>query len=193
MKKPPDTSPNSSERESLAAALQPTLAKLTAVGLSRSKQESVIIAIAGRYAIAQGYDTPEFWKRSDTCARSTFNKWRKHDPDFVTALEEAKQVVSGWRVERAADVVEEAVVKLQLATPEFVDRIIQIVQSGENEYAQLQAAFGGLDRASKLTAPKTQLVDALMQYVDFGQLSNEQLDRLLAGENPLAVILGKDR
>ena len=191
MKTPPSTSPNSSERESLAAALQPTLAKLTAVGLSRSKQEGVIVAIAGRYAIGQGYDTPEFWKRSDTCARSTFNKWRKHDPYFVVALEAAKQVVSDWRVERAADVVEEAVIRLQMATPDFVDRIIQIAKGGENEYAQLQAAFGGLDRASKLTAPKTQLVDALMQYVDLSQLSDDQLDRLMAGENPIAVILGK--
>ena len=184
--------PNSSERESLAAALQPTLANLTAVGLSRSKQESVIIAIASCYATGQGYDNPSFWKRSDTCARSTFNKWRKHDPDFVAALDGAKQVVSDWRVQQAADVVEEALLKLQLATPEFVDRIIHIAKSGENEYAQLQAAFGGLDRASKRTAPKNQMVDMLMQYVDFSRLSSEQLDRLIDGENPITVILGKE-
>ena len=184
--------PTSSERESLASALQPTLVGLTAVGLSRSKQESVIIAVASCYATGQGFDNPAFWKRSDTCARSTYNKWRKHDPDFVAALEDAKRVVSDWRVEQAADVVEEALLKLQLATPEFVDRIIAIASRGENEHAQLQAAFGGLDRASKRTAPKVQMMDALLQYVDVSRLSTEQLDRLIAGENPIAVILGKE-
>lgn len=192
MDQPPSASPNDSERASLAAALRPTLAKLTAVGLSRTKQEGVIVAIAGRYAIGQSYDTPEFWKRADTCARSTYSKWRKQDPEFVAALEEAKGVVSDWRVQQASDVVEEALLKLQLATPDFVDRIIQIAQTGENEHAKLQAAFGGLDRASKRTAPKAQMMDALLQYIDVSQLSTEQLDRLIAGENPAAVILGKE-
>lgn len=185
--------PKPSERESLAAALQPTLAKLTAVGLSRGKQESVIIAIASLYATGQGFDNPAFWKRADTCARSTYSKWRKYDPDFVAALEEAKGVVSDWRMQQAADVVEEALLKLQLSTSSFVDRIIQIASTGENDHVKLQAAFGGLDRASKLTAPKTQLIDTIMQYVDFSQLSTEQLDRLMAGENPISVILGKER
>lgn len=181
-----------SERESLAAALQPTLAGLTAVGLSRGKQESVIIAVASCYTTGQGFDNPAFWKRSDTCARSTYSKWRKHDPDFVAALEAAKQVVSEWRVQQAADVVEEALLKLQLATPEFVDRIIAIAKHGENEHARLQAAFGGLDRASKRTAPKVQMLDALLQYIDVTRLSVDQLDRLIAGENPITVVLGKE-
>ncbi len=89
--------------------------------------------------------------------------------------------------------VEEALLKLQLGTSDFVDRIIQIAETEENDHVKLQAAFGGLDRASKLTAPKTQIIDTIMQYVDFSQLSIEQLDRLMAGENPIAVILGKER
>jgi hypothetical protein len=123
------------------------------------------------------------------CNRSTFHKWRKQDPVFVDALEAAKTAVSSWHTERAGAAVEDALLRLQLATPDFVDTVIDLAQTAENEHARLQAAFGGLDRASKMTAPKAQLTDLLLQNIDLAKLSDEQLDRLQRGDNPIEVIL----
>lgn len=144
---------------SLRAYLKPILATLTTSGLSRSKQESTILAIVDRQAAGEAFDTAAFWLRSDTAARSTYKKWRQHDTAFVSALELARTAVRDWQADQAITAVEDALLKLQLATPDFVNKIIKIAKESENDFAALNAAFGGLDRAHKNTAPKTQDVE----------------------------------
>lgn len=180
---------NQRDQGSLADTLQPIMDGLTATGISRRKQEGTILGIAARYAVGEGFDTPDFWKQPTVCSRSTYKKWRKHDPAFVAALEAAKTAVSAWNTERAGAAVEDALLRLQLATPDFVDTVIDLAQTAENEHARLQAAFGGLDRASKMTAPKAQLLDLLLQNIDLSTLTDDQLARLQQGENPIEVIL----
>lgn len=73
---------------SLRLAAAEELRKLSSSGQQRVNQEHVIIAAAISRIFDGGYDRPEFWQRPDTCARSTFNKWKKQQPEFTAVFEE---------------------------------------------------------------------------------------------------------
>lgn len=124
--------------------------------LSSPKQMDTVTAIIERRILGQSWDTEEFWQRPDTCARATFNKWKKYDPDFTNILDAAWGIAREYRAESAAAAIDEAVLTLQLSTPLFVERVIKIAKSHDETIA-LRAAFGGLDRASSLTATKSEM------------------------------------
>lgn len=115
---------------------------------------STITAIIQSRITGQGYDTPAFWGRLDTCSRSTFNKWKRYDPAFTAALDAAWTIIQQQQSEAAADAVAAAVSRLQLATPQAVNRIIEIVNSPDEPVA-LRAATAVLDRAHTYTSTKT--------------------------------------
>lgn len=179
---------NQRDQDGLAAALQPILNELTTSGISRRKQEGTILGIAARYAVGEGYDTPEFWKQPAVASRTTFHKWRKQDPVFVDALEAAKTAVSSWNTERAGAAVEDALLRLQLATPDFVDTVIDLAQTAENEHTRLQGAFGGLDRAVKLVELRNTLMRLLIEEVDLTQLSDEQIHNIEKAKNAKEIL-----
>ncbi len=124
--------------------------------LSSPKQMDTVTAIIERRILGQSWDTDEFWQRPDTCARATFNKWKKYDPDFADILDAAWGIAHDYRAETATAAIDEAVLTLQLSTPLFVERVIKIAKS-HDETVALRAAFGGLDRASSLTATKSEM------------------------------------
>ena len=136
-----------------AAAEQ--LKALTSTGAQRVSQESVIIAAAISRVFFGGYDRPEFWKRPDTCARSTFNKWKKHQPEFTAVFEGVCKLAKTWKSQQALDSLEEAMTILQLHTPESAWKMIQIMRTGDSEQVQQRmAAKDILQHASKETAEK---------------------------------------
>ncbi len=116
----------------------------------------VVTLIIERRILGQPWDTDEFWKRPDTCARSTFNNWKNQDPLFEQVLDAAWEIAREYRAETATAAIDEAVLTLQLSTPLFVERVIKIAKS-HDETVALRAAFGGLDRASSLTATKSEM------------------------------------
>jgi hypothetical protein len=137
----------------LAAAKQ--LQQLSSNGQQRANQEQVIIAAAISRIFEGGYDRPEFWKRPDTCARSTFNKWKKHQPEFTAVFEGVCDLAKKWKSQQALDSLEEAMTILQLHTPESAWKMIQIMRTGDSEQVQQRmAAKDILQHASKETAEK---------------------------------------
>lgn len=175
------------QSSSLRDRLTAVFATLTAAGLSRAKQENTIFGIVERELASEPFDNAAFWKRKETAAKSTYKKWRKYDPSFVTALEEARRVTREWRADEAVSAVEEALIQLQLATPDFVDKIIKVAAGGSNDFAILQAAFGGLDRASKTTAPKTQDVEIQGLGAALDKIYNHNIDDRPSAAEPDAA------
>lgn len=137
-------------------------------------------AIIERRVAGLSWDTPAFWEQPGIAARSTFNKWKKDDPNFSQLLEEAWQVAQHYRADVAADAVDAAVLTLQAAAPLFVKTVVEVSQNTKDQRAALAAAFGGLDRASKLTASKAPdaLPADIQVIVDFvyGGEGDEQPD-----------------
>lgn len=116
-------------------------------------KQSTVEAYIQQRLLGQPYDTDAFWGRADTCARSTWHKWKKHDPAFTDILEKAWAIARGYRAAEAAEAITEAVLTLQLHAPDMASRIIQLAADPDAGVA-LRAATAALDRASKLTAPK---------------------------------------
>lgn len=126
------------------------------LNLASPLQVDTLTAIIERRINGQSWDTKDFWGQVNTCSRATFNKWKKQDPIFVATLDAAWEIARQYRAETAAAAIDDAVLSLQLATPQFVAQVIKIANSSDEGIA-LRAAFGGLDRASTLTAKKSEL------------------------------------
>lgn len=137
-----------------AAALLETL---TAEGLSRGKQENTIMQAALHRTFFGGYDKEEFWENPAVAARSTFMKWRKHDPDFVRVFDAVCSLAQTWRSSLAAASLEEALTILQLHAPEAAWKTVDIMRTGDSEQAQQRmAAKDILQHAGRETAEKGQ-------------------------------------
>ena len=161
-----------------AAAEQ--LNKLSSTGQQRANQEQVIIAAAISRIFQGGYDRPEFWKRPDTCARSTFNKWKQQQPEFTAVFESVCKLAKDWRSQQALDSLEEAMTLLQLHTPESAWKMIQIMRTGDSEQVQQRmAAKDILQHASKETAEKGQdAVNVSINADKLAKLNNQAGDEL---------------
>lgn len=121
------------------------------------KQSSVIAYIEQKIK-GQSYDTFLFWQRNDTCARSTWNKWKKDDPVFNDVLAATWSIATDFRATGAADALTEAVLTLQLNAPDFAKSVVDLaVGDGVKDDVKLRAALAGLDRASAMTAPKSEV------------------------------------
>lgn len=126
------------------------------LNLTSPLQVDTLTAIIERRINGQAWDTADFWKQDHVSSRTTFNKWKKHHPTFDLTLDAAWEIARQYRAETAAAAIDDAVLSLQLATPQFVAQVIKIANSPDEGIA-LRAAFGGLDRASTLTAKKSEL------------------------------------
>jgi len=145
---------NSSE---LRAALAAELTKL-----ETPKQISTVTAVIMARLTGESYDTDAFWQRPDTCARSTWNKWKTQDR-FNAVLDSALTIAQGWQSAEAAAAIERASTMLQLSAPQFAQGVISLA-SGKDESGRrvrhsdrLRASLAGLDRASSKTANKGQM------------------------------------
>lgn len=125
------------------------------LNLTSPLQVDTLTAIIERRINGQPWDTADFWKQDHVSSRTTFNKWKRYSPIFEITLDAAWEIARQYRAETAAAAIDDAVLSLQLATPKFVAQVIKIANS-QDEKVALSAAFGGLDRASKLTATKAE-------------------------------------
>ena len=135
-----------------AAALLETI---TSQGLSRSKQEATIMQAAIHRTFFGGYDKREFWQNPAVAARSTFNKWKKHDPDFNRVFDAICDLARTWHSSLAAESLEEAITVLQLHAGEAAWKTVEIMRTGDSEQVQQRmAAKDILQHASRETAEK---------------------------------------
>lgn len=143
--------------DDLRAALAGELTKL-----DTPKQISTVTAVIMARLTGESYDTDAFWQRPDTCARSTWNKWKTQER-FNAVLDSALTIAQGWQSAEAAAAIERASTMLQLSAPQFAQGVITLA-SGRDESGRrvrhsdrLRASLAGLDRASSKTANKGQL------------------------------------
>jgi len=118
------------------------------------KQRTTIMAIIDQELLGSGYDSPLFWKKPGTCARSTFYKWKEQDQRFTQVLKNVRTIAAQWQTAEAVIAISQARLKLQLASPIFADKVIQLAAKAMGENTQLRAALAGMAIASEETAPK---------------------------------------
>ncbi len=142
--------------ENLRQASRTELDKLTAVDdTTRAKQESTLLAIVRSELMTGGYDRPEFWKRRDTCAKSTWSRWNRKYPELTAVLTELSQVVREWGSDEAVTAVSEAKEVLQLASLEAAQTLVDISRHSDDTNRR-HASNSLLDRADAATAPQGQ-------------------------------------
>ncbi len=130
------------------------LDKLTATDpSSRYLQESTLLAIVHSELMTGGYDRPDFWKRPDTCAKSTWKRWRDKYPELTAVLDELRQIIREWGSDMGTDAVAEAKTVLQLASTEAARTLVSIANSSDDTNRR-HAANSILDRADAATAPQ---------------------------------------
>ncbi|MBX3059328.1 MAG: hypothetical protein KF770_22895 [Anaerolineae bacterium] len=152
----PTSHPQNSVERSLYHELRPILNELTSPYPQTIRlQEKTILAIVWNIILTGGYDRAEFWRRPDTCAESTYKKWRKDDPSFVPVLERAIDAGWKWSTKETATAVQDAMAIIQLAAPEAAQTIVNIMLSGEHEGQRRLAADSILNRVEE-TAEKGQ-------------------------------------
>lgn len=132
------------------------------------------------------------WKLPGTCSRTTYhrpkNGW-KHDPLFVEVLENTLTIARSWRDSRTLRATKRAADNLQLSSPLAVQKLLELLTASEDENVIFRAATAILDRANVSTAVKQDRgVELILKELDVSALTDEQLTRLLDGENPLKVL-----
>lgn len=118
------------------------------------KQATTIMQILLAEVNGVGWDKPDFWGQTNTCARSTFYKWMSDDPQFPSVLRDCRAAVHDWRQEQAAASIDETLLLLKLGGPAAVRQLLRIIESGRSEHAKVSAILGLLDRADLQTAVK---------------------------------------
>lgn len=131
--------------------------------LSSPLQVKTVTAVITARLVGESYDTEAFWKRPETCSRSTWNKWKKYDDTFNQVLDNTWSIAHNWQTQQATDAIERASTMLQLAAPTMAQGVITLA-SGKDERGRLvkhadrlRALLAALDRASSTTAPKGQM------------------------------------
>jgi len=145
-----------------------------------------LLAIAAARASNSAYDTPEFWRRDDVAARSTFQKWRSHDPAFAAALPAVIGAAERWQTEKTAWAVQTAIERLQMAAPGFATTLIALSEDAEREHVKLSAAKSGLELVIRL-ANDARLADILSK-IDVQKLTDDQLEAFMV-EKPEAALM----
>lgn len=160
--------------------LQPFLDKIGPTYQHQAKMQSTLYAYCEAQINGQPYDTAAFWGRKDTCARSTWFKWKQAYPEYAELLHEAAAKTLAWRNDIATDAVQEAVVILQLGAVEAARRLVALTQTARSEHVQLGAANSVLDRADRATAPKdnTLAIPGLEDAIEkiYGQSGAEEAE-----------------
>lgn len=140
--------------ENLRDVLQSFLDQIGPQYQHQEKMQSTLYAYCEAKVNGQPYDTDVFWGRKDTCARSTWFKWKKSHPAYTELLRQAAEKALAWRNEVATEAVQEAVIILQLGAVQAARQLVTLTQAARSEHVQLGAANSVLDRADKTTAPK---------------------------------------
>ena len=152
----------------LDEALRPALDRLRGRHDTRYTKEVLIVEMMKQMVLGLGFDNQEFWERDDTPARSTYMNWRKSKL-FVSVLEECRTITREWRTKQTAVSVEEALIILQLKSPDAARKVAELVDDPDGKLA-LTAATKLLDRASVDTGKKqqpTMILPNLHEALDF--------------------------
>ena len=128
------------------------LSRLNGVQHERKKKDTLIALIDANLTQTS---EEEVWKRGDTCARSTWHdKWKK-DPLIADVLECARRLAHNWRDNLAATTLADAAELLALESYASVEEMVRLRNFADDDRVRLQASTGILDRASALTAAKS--------------------------------------
>lgn len=126
--------------------------------LNTPLKQATAVAYIGRKIAGRPYDTYDFWARPETCSRSTWNKWKRYDPEFNSVLDAAWAITTEHRNDEATKAIAEAVLTLQINAPAFASEVVDIAINGNAKpETRLRASLAGLDRASAMTAPKSEI------------------------------------
>lgn len=119
----------------------------------RKKKDTIIALLDARLA---GLSEESVWKRGETCARSTWHeKWKKK-PLIAEVLANCWAMADDWRDNRVTLALAETADRLGLESPASLDTVIDVRDFAEADRDRLTAAFGIMDRASSLIAPKSE-------------------------------------
>ena len=146
------------------------LARLNGEPHERKKKDTILALMDAKM---RGESEEDVWRRPDTCARSTWHERWKVDPLLADVLENAKRAAYDWRDNLAANTLAAAVELLALESLSSVKTAVQIRDNPEAAPRdRVAAAFGILDRGSKLTAPKSSVEH------DLGRDMQSMLDKV---------------
>ena len=157
---------------------QATLARLDGEAWA-DKKKATIVALVDAHLSGQSEET--VWGRPETCARNTYHgKWKK-DPIFAQVLADVDGLARGWKDGRSVRALGQAAERLALASPVAVAKLIERLQSMD-ENIILRAATAILDRAGMETAAKSSSqADVEMDVRGLAELSDDELERIAAG------------
>lgn len=129
----------------------------------REKKRATILALVDARIAGRSEET--VWARPEACSRTAYHGkghdragW-KHDPVFADVLATVTNMARRWNDTRTIRALATAAERLALASPVAVARIIQRLDS-DDEQVVMRAAIAILDRAGIETATKSaQTVD----------------------------------
>lgn len=147
-----DRQSNPKDGDGWKNTIRAELARLNGVQHERKKKDTLIALIDANMA---GNSEETVWGRGDTCARSTWHDKWKRDPLIADVLDRARRLAHDWRDGLAANTLAQAAELLALESYASVEKAAHLRDESEDDRVQLQAAFGILDRASALTAAKS--------------------------------------
>jgi len=154
------------------------------------KMINTIVALVD--ANMAGQSETAVFNRPDTCHVQTYHQKWKHDQDFAECLESVGRLAQQWKDSRAVRSLESSAERLALSSPVAVAELAKLLKDSDPR-VRLRAAVSILDRAGVETAVKQGgEVDRILRQIDLSTFSDEQLERLIAGEHPLKVLLGID-
>lgn len=111
------------------------------------KKKTTILAIVNAKLNQQPVDG--VFKQDGTCSHAIWHgKWKK-DPVIAEVLEESLKLARRWKDGAGARAIAQAAERLALASPLAVGRAIQMLNVSDDKI-KLQAAFGIIDRATKM-------------------------------------------
>ena len=138
-------------RDGWESAIFAELQRLNGQQHERKKKDTIIALVDVTLA---GVSEETVWGRGETCARSTWHeKWKK-DPLIADVLERSRRAANDWRDNLAANTLAEAAELLAIESLDSVKTAARLRDWSEDDRVRLQAAFGILDRADKMTASK---------------------------------------
>lgn len=108
----------------------------------RKKRNTIIALVDARLA---GRSEETVWGRPEVCSRTVYHlKW-KHDPAFVSVLEEVTQIAHRWQDKRMLQALRSASERMALAAPVAAAKLVALLAS-EKPSVVLRAATAILDR-----------------------------------------------
>lgn len=109
----------------------------------RHKKRNTILALVTARLAGQSEET--VWSLPETCSRTIYHERWKHDPVFMSVLEEVTRIAYSWQDKRMLRALREASERLSFAAPVAAAKLIALLDSDEPSVV-LRAATTILDR-----------------------------------------------